>query len=131
MASICNDERGRFGVLSGHDRKTLSLSAAQHHHLGHEADEEHHRHRRQDQAQAAVGLALGHKFGIRRAAQGRQAVQASTLVALASSLGGVSKVWYGTGEGSSHSRPSAPSQGFWAALGPMPRIIGITTKMKK
>ena len=27
MASICNDERGRFGVLSGHDRKTLSLSA--------------------------------------------------------------------------------------------------------
>ena len=26
MASICNDERGRFGVLSGHDRKTLSLS---------------------------------------------------------------------------------------------------------
>ena len=27
MASICNDERGRCGVLSGHDRKTLSLSA--------------------------------------------------------------------------------------------------------
>ena len=48
---------------------------------------------RQDQAQAAVGLALCHKFGVRRAAQGRQAVQASTLVALAFSLGGVSKVW--------------------------------------
>ena len=27
MASICNDERVRFGVVSGHDRKTLSLSA--------------------------------------------------------------------------------------------------------
>ena len=26
MASICNDERARFGVMSGHDRKTLSLS---------------------------------------------------------------------------------------------------------
>ena len=27
MASICNDERGSFGVMSGHERKTLSLSA--------------------------------------------------------------------------------------------------------
>jgi len=26
MASICNDERALSGVLSGHDRKTLSLS---------------------------------------------------------------------------------------------------------
>ena len=26
MASICNDERVRFGVVSGHDRKTLRLS---------------------------------------------------------------------------------------------------------
>ena len=26
MASICNDERASFGVMSGHDRKTLSLS---------------------------------------------------------------------------------------------------------
>ena len=26
MASICNDERGSFGVMSGHERKTLSLS---------------------------------------------------------------------------------------------------------
>jgi len=24
MASICNDEQGAFGVMSGHDRKTLS-----------------------------------------------------------------------------------------------------------
>ena len=27
MASICNDERGAFGVMSGHERKTLRLSA--------------------------------------------------------------------------------------------------------
>jgi hypothetical protein len=27
MASICNDERASFGVMSGHDRLTLSLSA--------------------------------------------------------------------------------------------------------
>jgi hypothetical protein len=27
MASICNDERAPSGVLSGHDRKTLRLSA--------------------------------------------------------------------------------------------------------
>ena len=27
MASICNDERAPFGVMSGHDRKTLSLWA--------------------------------------------------------------------------------------------------------
>jgi len=27
MASICNAEQVRFGVMSGHDRKTLSLSA--------------------------------------------------------------------------------------------------------
>jgi len=26
MARICNDERASFGVMSGHDRKTLSLS---------------------------------------------------------------------------------------------------------
>jgi hypothetical protein len=26
MASICNDEQGSFGVMSGHDRNTLSLS---------------------------------------------------------------------------------------------------------
>ena len=28
MESICNDERASFGVMSGHDRKTLSLSHA-------------------------------------------------------------------------------------------------------
>jgi glycogen debranching enzyme len=28
MASICNDERVAFGVMSGHDRKTLRLSFA-------------------------------------------------------------------------------------------------------
>jgi len=26
MASICNDEQGSFGVMSGHDRNTLSLA---------------------------------------------------------------------------------------------------------
>jgi hypothetical protein len=26
MASICNDERASFGVASGHERKTLTLS---------------------------------------------------------------------------------------------------------
>ena len=29
MASICNDEREFLGVMSGHERKTLSLSDAQ------------------------------------------------------------------------------------------------------
>ena len=29
MARICKDERASFGVMSGHDRKTLSLSASQ------------------------------------------------------------------------------------------------------
>jgi hypothetical protein len=28
MASICNDEQASCGVMSGHDRKTLSLSLA-------------------------------------------------------------------------------------------------------
>ena len=28
MASICNDEQASYGVMSGHDRKTLSLSEA-------------------------------------------------------------------------------------------------------
>jgi hypothetical protein len=29
MARICNAERVRFGVASGHERKTLSLSKAE------------------------------------------------------------------------------------------------------
>ena len=29
MGSICNDERVRFGVVSGHDRKTLSRQPGQ------------------------------------------------------------------------------------------------------
>jgi hypothetical protein len=33
MASICNDERVRFGVLSGHERKTLKLSGQRRHDL--------------------------------------------------------------------------------------------------
>ena len=35
--------------------------------------------------------------------------------------GGVSNVWYGAGDGTVHSRVSAPSHGFAGALGPMPR----------
>ena len=53
------------------------------------------------------------------------------LVAAAFSFGGVSNVWNGAGEGNSHSRPSAPSQGFAGAGSPLPRIIGNTTKKKK
>ena len=42
MASICNNEQALFGVMSGHDRKTLSLSlhrdafrqVARHVHIG-------------------------------------------------------------------------------------------------
>ena len=30
MASICNDERATYGVMSGHDRKTLTLSVLFH-----------------------------------------------------------------------------------------------------
>ena len=41
--------------------------------------------------------------------------QPITLVAVASSLGGFSKVWNGAGDGTSHSRPSAPSQGLAGA----------------
>ena len=54
-----------------------------------------------------------------------------TLVAVASSLGGVSKVWNGAGEGTSHSRPSAASQGFCGAFSPWPRMAGQTTNTKK
>src|SRR5205085_5956221 len=57
--------------------------------------------------------------------------QPITLVAVASSLGGFSKVWNGAGDGTSHSRPSAPSHGFCGAGSPLPRIIGTTTNRKK
>ncbi len=39
----------------------------------------------------------------------------TTRVAAAFNFGGVSKVCQGAGEGTSHSRPSAPSQGFCGA----------------
>src|SRR5574343_1836588 len=103
----------------------MTASVPQPGHLDHEADHEGDRDRGQDQAQAAVGLAL-----FRRAAHGR-VLQPITLVAVASSLGGVSKVWNGAGDGTSHSRPSAASQGFCGAFSPLPRIIGTTTKRKK
>ena len=57
--------------------------------------------------------------------------QPTTLVAVASSLGGFSKVWNGAGEGTSHSRPSAASYGFCEAFSPLPIIVGSTMKMKK
>src|SRR5256885_5418799 len=37
-------------------------------------------------------------------------------------------VWNGAGEGTSHSRPSAASQGFCGAFSPLPRMAGTTTK---
>jgi hypothetical protein len=57
--------------------------------------------------------------------------QATIFVAEALSLGGSSKVWNGAGDGTSHSRPSAPSQGCCGAGWPLLRIIGMTTKTKK
>ena len=44
--------------------------------------------------------------------------------------GGVVKVWYGAGDGTLHSRPSAPSHGLAGAGGP-PRIVLITMNRKK
>ena len=45
-------------------------------------------------------------------------------------VGGVSNVWNGAGEGIVHSRPSAPSQACaWAFL--PPRYVGKTTASKK
>src|SRR5450830_740548 len=44
--------------------------------------------------------------------------------------GGVSKVWNGAGDGTVHSRPSAPSHGLSAAFWP-PRMVGSTTNSRK
>lgn len=57
--------------------------------------------------------------------------QAITRVAVASNLGGFSKVWNGAGDGTSHSKPSAPSQGFCAAFSPLPNMPGSTMNKKK
>src|SRR5690606_3457180 len=103
-------------------------SAVQPHHLGNEAKEEHQRHRGQDQAQAdVVLLAVGCHGAVCWGVKDGHEAQPITLVAVASSLGGFSKVWKGAGEGTSHSRPSAPSQGFCGALAPLPRMAGTIT----
>ena len=46
MASICNDEQASSGVMSGHDRKTLSLSGLQIEHENFRADALLQPHRR-------------------------------------------------------------------------------------
>ena len=62
---------------------------------------------------------------------GNNNAQPMTRLAAALSLGGVSKVWNGAGDGISHSRPSAPSQAFCCAFSPLPSIHGNTMKKKK
>jgi hypothetical protein len=57
--------------------------------------------------------------------------QPTTRVAVLSSFGGVAKVWKGAGEGTSHSRPSAPSQGFAGAGAPRLAMAGSTMKKRK
>src|SRR5690606_18299545 len=99
-------------------------SVAQHNHLGHETHEEGGGHRGQHQRHAQVGFFL---FNSRHGF----APQPMMRVAVASSLGGFTKVWKGAGEGTSHSSPSAPSQGFEGALAPLPRMAGNTTNKKK
>ena len=54
-----------------------------------------------------------------------------TFVAVRSSLGGVSYVCHGAGDGTSHSRPSAPSHGRCGAGSPLPRMAGNTTNSRK
>src|SRR5687768_17526671 len=73
------------------------VSAADQHDLGHEAEREDERHRHQHEGEADVGLAL---LGF----HGERGLQPMMRVAVTSSLGGVSKVWNGAGDGSSHSR---------------------------
>src|SRR6185369_1068928 len=111
-------------------------SVAEPRHLDHDADEEDGRDRCQDQrhAQVAVLLPGSHRdppqwcSGCARAS--------STLLALRFRRGGVSKVWNGAGEGTSHSSPSAPLpsgsfQGRCGARAPLPRITGSTTASRK
>eukprot|EP00042_Codosiga_hollandica_P001561 m.926365 g.926365 ORF g.926365 m.926365 type:complete len:100 (-) comp139157_c0_seq1:286-585(-) len=99
------------------------MSVGQQHHLRDEADAKDQCNRQQDQTQPTVGLALFGRHGYQW--------PWTILVAEASSLGGSSKVWNGAGDGTSHSRPSAASQGFCGAFSPLPRIIGTTMNRKK
>src|SRR5262249_42165470 len=93
------------------------------HRLEHKADENRQRHGGEHQAQAQIAF-----FLLGAVCVGGHAI---TLVPAAFSLGGVSKVWKGAGEGTSHSSPSATSQGFFAAFWPLPRRTGSTMKNRK
>src|SRR6478735_559232 len=117
-----------------------AISASQEHELGDETEEEHERDRGQDQAQSHVGLPA--LLVVHRGAQCTPAGfsgctrASSTRVAVGSRRGGVSKVWKGAGEGTSHSRPSAPLpsgsfHGRCGATAPLPRMQGSTTNRKK
>src|SRR4051812_7022442 len=120
-----------------------AISAPEQHLLGHEAEEEHHGDGRQDQRQPQVRLlaiVLVHRHGPQCAAPWLgftdRGSASSTRVAVGSSRGGVSNVWKGAGEGTSHSRPSAPRpsasfQGRCGAATPLPRMHGSTMKKKK
>src|SRR5450755_129772 len=129
LSSICRlsarrawsapDGLGRFDMLRS------GGSDAEHRALEHEAEEDRDGDRGEDQPQAQVALLL-----LRCHGQPSE-IQPITLVAAAFSFGGVSKVWNGAGDGTSHSSPSAPSQGRCGATAPLPRIIGSTTAKKK
>jgi hypothetical protein len=84
--------------------------AAHQNDFGQHPQKENKTHGRQDQGEPEVLLFL---IGVHAVSQND-----NTLVAVASSLGGVSKVWKGAGEGTSHSKPSAASQGRWGAVAP-------------
>src|SRR5690606_7024452 len=118
------------------------------HQTHHKAHKEHQGHGGEDQAEAAIAgrqLPRLHwrrcrAVGVRRAGGLRGGwvchglvshVQATTRDAVASSLGGTSKVWKGAGEGTSHSSPTAPSQGLAGAGRPLPRMAGIKTTNTK
>src|SRR3990167_62746 len=99
-------------------------SVAEQNDPGHEANEEGRRHGGQQQRHATVGFFLV-------SSHVHAPCQPITRVAVASSLGGFSNVWKGAGEGTPHSRPSAPSHGLAGALAPLPRMQGSTTNTKK
>src|SRR6187431_799307 len=138
-------------ILTFSARMLMALFRQQHH-LDHETGEEHQRDGGQDQRHAQVALfLLGRRHTVHLQAKlpsgcccagGMCTAGAcfsgctrasSTLVAVASRRGGVSKVWKGAGDGTSHSRPSAPLpsasfQGRCGAFSPLPRMQGSTMK---
>jgi uncharacterized protein YfiM (DUF2279 family) len=86
----------------------FGLNRVQQSDLGEDADEKYSRHRDQYQAKAEVVLFLKRRC---HDESWDLKDQATIRVASRLSLGGVSKVWKGAGEGTSHSKPSAASQG--------------------